>query len=166
MEPYSESSSPLSHSAPSATPPPTLLRNLGFWLLAQALGTVLLFFLAVFVTKGSSGMPELVAVAVSIAAIVSLPALPLLLPLLPWALGSPATVRLRWLRVATLQSASLGLILGLVYGLDIFHGYDRERILPVATVYFVGGLLAAPLVYGRWLWPQPHPARAVGGQAE
>ena len=136
-----------------ATPlAPTLSRNLSFWLLAMLLGSMFLLLLPVIMdTYHDKDGYRFVVIA--LATILSLATLPLLLPLLPWALTAPP-VGLRWLRVFTLQGLSLGGLTGLGYALagGSAHGGFGIMALPVGTVYFVAGLLAAVVVYRAWLF--------------
>ena len=89
---------------------------------------------------------NLVSTTAGLATKYSLAALPLLLLLLPWALAAP-TIKLRWLRIFTLQSLSLGSLAAL--GSKLSHGGAAAPL--VGTVYFVAGLLAAVVVYWHWL---------------
>lgn len=127
---------------------PTLPRNLGFWLLAMLLGSVfILLFPMLTASSRNKDSFGFCLLAAGLATIWSLAALPLLLPLLPWALTAPST-GLRWLRVFTLQSLSLGGLTALGYKLDGGNG----AVAPlVGTIYFVAGLLAAVAVYWPWL---------------
>ena len=135
---------------------PTLLRNLGFWLLAMllGLGLLLLAFAAMLIISSgnhSDGLwnkssYNLVSTTAGLATKYSLAALPLLLLLLPWALAAPS-IKLRWLRIFTLQSLSLGSLAAL--GSKLSHGGAAAPL--VGTVYFVAGLLAAVVVYWPWL---------------
>lgn len=134
-------------------PQPDLVRNLSFWLLTILLGSVFMLLLPTLTTstnnKDSYGF--LVAVA-GFASILSLAAL----PLLPWALTAPS-VGLRWLRVFTLQSLSLGGLTALGYKMagGSSHGGFGAVALLVGTIYFVAGLLVAAAVYWPWL-RRPH----------
>jgi hypothetical protein len=141
------------HDINTAIPPrPTLVHNLGFWLLAMLLGSVALLLFPALTNSGSKGNQGFLLYAAGLATILSLAALPLLLPLLPRALTAPL-VGLRWLRVFTLQSISLGGLTGLGYVLAGGRspgGFGSAAPL-VGTIYFGAGLLAAVVVYWPWL---------------
>lgn len=136
-------------------PRPTVVHNLSFWLLTMMLGSVFLLLLPTM-TAGTAGSRDkdvfgYLLLAAGSATVLSLAALPLLLPLLPWALTAPS-VGLRWLRVFTLQSLSLGGLVALGYkmaGGSDHRGFGGVAPL-VGSVYFVAGLLAAA-VYWPWL---------------
>ena len=132
-------------------PRATLILNLSFWLLAMLLGLafLLLFATLMAIIRGRPSY-DLVLIAAGLATRYSLAALPLLLLLLPWALTAPS-VRLRWLRLFTLQSLSLGGLITLSYVLAGGSGQGGLGAAAplVGTVYFVAGLLAAMPVY----WP-------------
>lgn len=149
MELSSDLPPAVAHATSTATPPrPTVLRNLGFWLLAMLFGLVLLLLWSALTTTSTNGSNYTgILPLAGLVTIFSLAALPLLLPLLPWAL-SASWVGLRWLRVFTLQSLSLGGLTALAYQLD-----DRfsDAAPPIGTIYFVAGLLAAVAVYWPWL---------------
>ncbi|GAB3638542.1 hypothetical protein GCM10027422_41320 [Hymenobacter arcticus] len=139
----------IAYATNTASPPrPTLLRNLGFWLLAMLFGLVLLLLWSALTTNSTNGgnYNDILPLA-GLITIFSLAALPLLLPLLPWALTAP-WAGLRWLRVFTLQSLSLGGLTALAYQLADGFG---DAAPPIGTIYFVAGLLAAVAVYWPWL---------------
>ncbi|RZL08627.1 MAG: hypothetical protein EOO62_14990 [Hymenobacter sp.] len=149
MELSSDLPPAVAYATSAATPlRPTLLRNLGFWLLAILFGLVLLLPWSALTTNSTNGdnYKDILLLA-CLVTIFSLAALPLLLPLLPWALTAPV-VGLRWLRVFTLQSLSLGGLTALAYQLDNRFG---DAAPPIGTLYFVAGLLAAVVVYWPWL---------------
>jgi hypothetical protein len=79
--------------------------------------------------------------------LLSLAALPLLLLRLPWALTAHS-VGLRWLRVFTLQSLSLGGLAVLGY---LLAGHMLGVAAPVVGTDFAAGLLVAAVVYWPWL---------------
>ena len=134
-------------------PRPTVVHNLSFWLLTMLLGSVvLLLLLAMISSSRDKDAFGYLLLAAGAATVLSLAALPLLLPLLPWALTAPS-VGLRWLRMFTLQSLSLGALTALGYklagGRD--HGGFGGVASLVGTVYFVAGLLVAVAMYWPWL---------------
>lgn len=114
------------------------------------LGVVLmLLFPALTASSRDKDSYGFLLLAAGLNTILSLAALPLLLP---WALTAPS-VGLRWLRVFTLQSLSLGGLTALGYELagGSDHGGFGAAAPLVGTVYFVAGLLAAAAVYWPWL---------------
>lgn len=153
MESPSALSSATSYATITApSPRPTLLRNLGFLAMLLGLGLLLAAMLGI-ISLGNRSYDlwdtrsyDLIVVAAGLATKYSLAALPLLLLLLPWALAAPS-VRLRWLRIFTLQSLSLGSLTALGYKLS----QGGAAALLVGSVYFVAGLLAAVVVYWPWL---------------
>ena len=153
MELSADSQPETEYDTSAAAPPrPTLLRNLGFWLLAMLVGLVLMLLFAVLAVSSSDKYGfGIVVLSAGYTTILSLAALPLLLPLLPWALTAPS-VGLRWLRIFTLQSLSLGSLTALGYKLggSDSTGYGHAAPL-LGTIYFGAGLLAAAAVYWSWL---------------
>ncbi len=150
-------SPPIAAYASSAVlPRPTLRRNLGFRLLAMLLGSVCLLVTPALASNFKGKVIITFLTVSGAATTLSLAALPLLLPCLPWALTAHS-VGLRWLRVFTLQCLSLGGLTALA------HKLVGEMLGPAAlvggTVYFVAGLLAAAVVYWPWLRPAARSAK-------
>jgi hypothetical protein len=134
-------------------PRPTFVRNLNFWLLAMMLGSVLILLYPALTATSGKGSQGILLYAAGLSIVLSLAALPLLLPLLPWALTAPS-VGLRWLRVFTLQSLSLGGLTALGYQLAGGHDHGGfGAVAPlVGSIYFVAGLLVAVVMYWPWLF--------------
>ncbi len=129
-------------------PRPTLLRNLGFWLLTMLLGSGCMLVAPALKRGFTSKITVSVLKAGGLSTLLSLAALPLLLLCLPWALTA-SSIELRWLRVFTLQSLSLGVLTALGY---LLAGRTLgPAALVVGTIYFVAGLLVAAVVYRPWL---------------
>jgi hypothetical protein len=140
------------YTSTTVPPRPTSLHNLGFWLLAMLLGSVVMLLLPALTNSGSKGSQGFLLYAAGLATILSLAALPFLLPLLPRALTAPS-VGLRWLRVFTLQSISLSGLTALGYVMAGGRGPGGFGIVApvIGTIYFGAGLLAAVAVYWPWL---------------
>lgn len=148
MNPLPDSPSAIAEANSAGPPRPTLLRNLGFWLLTMLLGSGFILVAPVLKRGFASKITIAVLKVGGLSTLLSLAALPLLLPCLPWALTA-ASVGLRWLRVFTLQCLSLGGLAALGY---LLAGHMLGLAAPVVgTIYFVAGLLAA-VVYRSWLF--------------
>lgn len=140
-------------SATAMPPHPTPLRNVGFWLLAMLLGLVLMLLLAALTASGEDKNSGVFSLGIAgLATILSLVAMPLLPPL-SWALMAPSA-GLRWLRIFTLQSLSLGGLTGVSYVMAGGSGSGGFGMVApvVGTVYSGAGLLAAMVVYRAWLF--------------